>query len=149
MFPAGGTGLAIYWGLDDSIKTPYSYALDLTVGQQLSRNMTLELSYVGHLSRRLLSQEDMAMPLDIVDKKSGVNYISAANRMSQLGAAGTPTSAINAGVVGPTAAYWQNMIQPLAAGDAYSLACSGGSTQDPVQAMYDLFSCGGGPIGRP
>jgi Carboxypeptidase regulatory-like domain/TonB dependent receptor len=146
VFPAGGTGLAIYWGLDDSIKTPYSYALNFTVGQQLARNMTLELSYVGHLSRRLLSQEDMAMPLDIKDKKSGISYIAAANRMSQLGAAGTPTSAINASAVGPTAAYWQNMIQPLAAGDAYSLACSGGFTPDPVQAMYDLFSCGGGPM---
>jgi hypothetical protein len=149
VFPAGGTGLAIYWGLDDSIKTPYSYALDFTVGQQLARNTTLELSYVGHLSRRLLSQEDMAMPLNIVDKKSGIAYLTAANRMSQLGAAGTPTSAINASVVGPTATYWQHMIQPLAAGDQYSLACSGGFTTDPVQAMYDLFSCGGGPIGRP
>ncbi|HEY6765324.1 MAG TPA: carboxypeptidase regulatory-like domain-containing protein, partial [Candidatus Sulfotelmatobacter sp.] len=146
VFPAGGTGLAIYWGLDNSIKTPYSYALDLTVGQQVARDMTFELSYVGHLSRRLLSQEDMAMPLDIVDKKSKINYVSAANRMSQLGAAGTPTSAINAAAVGPTAAYWQNMIQPLAPGDAYSLACSGGFTTDPVQAMYDLFSCGGGPM---
>ena len=146
VFPAGGTGLAIYWGLDDSIKTPYSFPIDLTVGQQLARNTTLEISYVGRLSRRLLSQEDMAAPLNIVDKKSGVDYISAANRMSQLGAAGTSTSAINAGVVGPTAAYWQNMIQPLAAGDQYTLACSGGSTIDPVQAMYDLFSCGGGPM---
>jgi hypothetical protein len=91
----------------------------------------------------------MAMPLNIVDKKSGIAYLTAANRMSQLGAAGTPTSAINASVVGPTATYWQHMIQPLAAGDQYSLACSGGFTTDPVQAMYDLFSCGGGPIGRP
>jgi hypothetical protein len=146
VFPQGGTGLAIYWGLDDSIKTPYSYALNFTVGQQLARNMTLELSYVGHLARRLLSQEDMAMPLNIVDKKSGVNYTQAANRMSQLGAAGTATSDINAGVVGPTAAYWQDMIQPPLPGDQYQLACSGGGTSDPVQAMYDLFSCGGGPM---
>ena len=157
-FPPGGTGLAIYWGLDDSIKTPYSYALNFTVGQQLARNMTLELSYVGHLSRRLLSQEDLAMPLNIKDKKSGIYYLDAARRMSQLGAAGTPTSAINASVVGPTAAYWQNMIQPLASGDQYNLACTGPRdvpgvtplfTSDPVQAMYDLFACGGGPFGDP
>jgi hypothetical protein len=149
VFPAGGTGLAIYWGLDDSIKTPYSYALNFTVGQQLARNTTLELSYVGHLARRLLSQEDMAMPLNIRDPKSGVNYLDAANRMSRLGAAGTPTSAINASVVGPTAAYWQDMIKPLQGTDQYSLACSGGGTTDPVQAMYDLFGCGGGPMGDP
>jgi hypothetical protein len=49
-------------------------------------------------------------------------------------------------LVGPTAAYWQNMIQPLQPGDAYTLACSGGSTTDPVRAMYDLMGCGGGPV---
>jgi hypothetical protein len=145
-FPAGGTGLAIYWGLDDSIRTPYSYALNLSVGQQLTRNMTLELSYVGHLSRRLLSQEDIAAPLNLKDPKSGINYLDAANRMSRLGASGVATADINATVVGPTAAYWQNMIQPLQPGDQYQLACSGGSTTDPVQAMYDLFGCGGGPM---
>jgi len=158
VFPPGGTGLAIYWGLDDTIKTPYAYALNFTVGQQLTHNTTLELSYVGHLARRLLSQEDLAMPLNIRDKKSGVYYLDAANRMSKLGAQGVPTDAINASVVGPTAAYWQNMIQPLNNGDQYNLACTGPAntpgvtplyTSDPVQAMYDLFACGGGPFGDP
>jgi hypothetical protein len=156
--PPGGTGLAIYWGLDDTIKTPYSYALNFTVGQQLTHNTTLELSYVGHLARRLLSQEDLAMPLNIKDKKSGVYYLDAANRISRLGAQGIPTDAINASVVGPTAAYWQNMVQPLNPGDRYNLSCTGPVgvngvtplyTTDPVQAMYDLYSCGGGPYGDP
>ena len=35
------------------------------------------------------------------------------------------------------------------AGAGYSLACSGGFTTDVTQAMYDLFSCGGGPVGDP
>jgi hypothetical protein len=154
-FPPAGTGLAIYWGLDDSIKTPYTYALNFSVGQQLTRNMTLDLSYVGHLARRLLSQEDLAAPLNIVDKKSGINYYQAARRLAELGAAGTPTSAVNASVVGPTAAYWQDMIQTPTNGDQYNLACTAPVgvtgvtplfTSDPVQAMYDLDACGGGPI---
>ncbi len=144
--PSGGTGLAIYWGLDDTIKTPYSYALDFSIARELPKNMSLEVSYVGHLSRRLLAQEDLAMPLDIVDPKSKVDYFSAAHRMSQLGFAGTPTSSITNALVGPTAAYWQNMITPLQPGDQYTLACSGGSTTSPVQAMYDLLGCGGGPV---
>jgi hypothetical protein len=111
--------------------------------------MVLEVSYVGRMAHRLLSQEDLAMPLDLVDQKSKVDYFSAARRMSVLGSQGTPTSSINASVVGPTAAYWQNMIAPLQAGDAYTLACSGGSTTDVVQAVYDLMGCGGGPMGDP
>jgi hypothetical protein len=146
-YPPAGTGLAIQWGLDDGIKTPYAYTLDFSVGRELPGNVSLEVSYVGRLAHRLLSQQDLAMPLNIVDPKSKVDYFTAAKRMAQLGFQGTPTSAINASVVGPTAAYWQNMVTPLKPGDAYSLACSGGFSTDVVKAMYDLFACGGGPAG--
>jgi len=145
-YPDAGTSLAIQWGLDDTIKTPYSYTLDFSIGRELPKNFSIDVSYVGRLSHRLLSQEDLAMPLNITDPKSKINYFTAARRLSELGFTGTPTSAINPGVVGPTAAYWQNMVQPLQPGDAYSLACSGGFTTDVTQAMYDLFSCGGGPV---
>ena len=108
--PSSGTGLGIFWGLDDHLKTPYSYTLDLSVGRELANGLSLEVSYVGRLSHRLLAQEDLAMPLDLVDKASGVNYFSAARRLSELSAAGTATSDITPALVGPTAAYWQNMI---------------------------------------
>ncbi len=150
--PSAGSGLGIYWGVDDQVKTPYSYALDLSVGRELTKSTSLEVSYVGHLSHRLLAQEDMAMPLDLVDKKSGVNYLGAAKRFSQLSAAGTPTSAITPALVGPTAAYWQNMVAPLQPGDQYNLSCQGNTnpginsgpqyfTSDPLQAAYDLYNC--------
>ena len=145
-YPDAGTSLAIQWGLDDTIKTPYSYTLDLSIGRELPKNFSLEVSYVGRLSHRLLSQEDLAMPLNITDPKSKISYFKAARRLSELGFAGTPTSSVNAALVGPTATYWQNMVAPLQSGDSYTLACSGGSTTDPVQAMYDLFGCGGGPV---
>ena len=134
-------GLAINWGLDSSIKTPYSYALDLSVARELPKGLSIEVSYVGRLSHRLLVQEDMAMPLNLVDTASGVTYFQAARALSELSAAGTPTSSITPALVGPTAAYWQDLIAPLAAGDSYSLSCSGGSTSSPLQAAYDLFSC--------
>ncbi len=147
--PSAGTGLGISWGLDDKIKTPYSYSLDLSVGRELTKSLTLEVSYVGRLSHRLLTQEDLAMPLDLVDKKSGISYFNAANRLSRLAAQGTPTSSITPALVGPTAAYWQDMIAPLKPGDEYNLATSGNVasqsgpylfTTDPLQAVYDLYS---------
>jgi hypothetical protein len=150
--PSAGSGLGISWGLDDHIKTPYSYSIDFSIGRELTKNTSLEVSYVGHLSHRLLAQEDLAMPLDLVDQKSGVNYLAAANRFSQLSAAGTPTSSITPSLVGPTAAYWQNMVAPLKAGDQYNLSCQGNTnpginsgpalfTSDPLQAAYDLYNC--------
>ncbi len=139
--PPSGGGLGIYWGLDDKIKTPYSYSIDFSIARELPAGFSLEMSYVGHLSHRLLTQEDLAMPLNIVDPKSKVAYFTAARRLSEMANDGVPTSDVNAAAVGPTAAYWQNMIKPLVPGDSYSLSCSGGSTQDPVQAAYDMFGC--------
>ncbi|MBS1852085.1 MAG: carboxypeptidase regulatory-like domain-containing protein [Acidobacteria bacterium] len=145
-YPDAGTGLAIQWGLDNTIKTPYSYTVDFSFGHELTRDYSLEISYVGRFSHRLLTQEDLAMPLNIVDPQSKISYFQAARRLSELGFAGTPTSEVTSASVGDTAAYWQNIVQPLQPGDAYTLACSGGTTTDVTQAMYDLFGCGGGPV---
>ena len=134
-------GLAINWGLDDTIKTPYSYTLDFSIGRELPHGFSFDVSYVGRLSHRLLVQEDLAMPLNFKDTNSGVTYFQAAKRFSQLGAQGVTAADITPSVVGPTAAYWQDIIHPLAPGDSYSLACSGGGTTSALQAAYDLFNC--------
>ena len=153
-YPAAGTSLAIQWGLDNNLKTPYSYTIDFSVGRELRGGMSLEVSYVGRLSHRLLNQEDLAMPLNIKDPKSGIDYFTAAKALAKIGFTGAPTSSVTSASVGPTAAYWNNIIAPLKPGDAYNLSCSapvGGSappqfTTDPTQAMYDMMACGGGPV---
>jgi len=143
--PPGGTGLAIFWGLDDTIKSPYSYSVDFSIGRELPHNIGFEVSYVGRYSHRLLVQEDLAMPLNIVDPTSKVSYFQAAKRLTQLTVADTPVADVNAASVGTTAAYWQNILKPLAAGDQYSIMCDPGNatsfTTDPVQAAYGVFSC--------
>jgi len=135
-------GFAITWGLDSSIKTPYSYTLDFSVGRELPKGFTLEVSYVGRLSHRLLGQSDLAMPLNFKDPKSGISYFDAATALAKLYRKGVQSDQITPQMVGPTAAYWANMVSPLQAGDSYSLSCLGsGVTQSPLQAAYDFFSC--------
>ena len=143
-FPANGTGsFAVYWGTDQNLKTPYAYTLDLSVQRDLGHGFTLDVAYVGRLSHRLLAQEDVATPENLVDPKTGIDYFTAATAFAKLTRAGVPTSAITPALVGPSAAYWTDIIQPLksAPGSAYSLACNGGSTKSSLQAAYDLFSC--------
>nr|MDP9146295.1 carboxypeptidase regulatory-like domain-containing protein [Acidobacteriota bacterium] len=59
-FPSGINGAtgsyAVYFGMDNKIKTPYSYTLDLSFGRDLGHKFSLDVSYVGRLSHRLLSQ---------------------------------------------------------------------------------------------
>lgn len=134
---------AIARGIDQGIKTPYSYALDLSIQRELPGHMTLDVAYVGHFGHRLLVYDDVAAPLDLTDPKSGIDWYAAAKRMSQLWRANTPESSINATTIGPTAKYWQDM---FVAQPSYTLCSTGGSTTSMLVAMYDLFGPGCGNL---
>ena len=161
-FPSGlqnQTGsYAVYWGMDDSIKTPYSYTLDLSIGRELGHNYTLEVSYVGRLSHRLLTQEDVAAPLDLVDPKTHVDYYTAVQALAKLYRANVKSNNVTDAMIGPTASYWQDLMAntkflPGAGGAPSGFRASrcvtrdsmGNknvfATQDAAIAAFDLF-CG-------
>jgi len=141
--PAGAAagGTAQGYGINQNLKTPYAYTLDFAIDRQLPKSLTLEVAYVGRIAGNQLAREDMMPMLDLTDPKSNIDYFTAATRLTQLYNAKTPTSQITNALVGSTAVYWQDMFQPLKSGGAYKLACTGGSTTNVVQAMYDEFSC--------
>ena len=137
--------------LDTSLKPPYSYTLDLSVERDLGAGFSLDLAYVGRLSHRLLSSQDVAQPLDLRDKKSGLDYFSAIQPLARLyELQGVTDATFNDSMVSPAVVqYWTNMLQAPINGGSYALGAqtggcgSGGpaSTTDPVLAIFDLF-CG-------
>jgi hypothetical protein len=134
---------AIAAGVDQSLKTPYSYAVDFSIQRQLPGDMTLDLAYVGHMARRLMALDDIAAPLNLVDPKSGIDYFTAAKRLSQMWRANTSESSISDSTVGKTAQYWQDMLAPQS---SYSLCSTGGTTTSFLQAVYDVFGPGCGNL---
>jgi len=162
-FPPGN--FTVGAGLDSSIKTPYAYTIDLSVGRELRGGLSLEVGYVGRLSHRLLTSEDLAMPLNFKDKKSGVDYFTAVDALGKLYRSGVKDETFsNSMLPANVVQYWQDMISPLKPGGAYaigaaaypdgtSIALMGGcvdtrdqtppiSTTNPVLAAFDGF-CGG------
>lgn len=133
-------GQAITWGVDQSLKTPSAYAMDFSIGRELPKGFSLQLSYVGRIGRNLLTQRDLMQPLDLVDPKTGIDYYTAAARISQLGRQGVPISSINDAKVGPTAAYWHDMLPPLASGAQYQPFGFLPTTTDLMQAIYALYT---------
>ena len=143
-------------GIDASLKTPYAYTIDFSVARQLKGGFTLETAYVGRLAHRLLTQEDLAMPLNFKDKKSGIDYFTAVQALAKLyrpvsaGGQGITDATFQNSMVSPAVAqYWQDVIQPTTGGGSYALgALTGGcgagpaSTTNAVLAAFDLF-CGG------
>jgi hypothetical protein len=141
--PASGYpyGEAIAWGVDDTLKTPYAYAVDFSIGRELPKNFSLQLSYVGRFSHKLLTQRDLMQPLNIKDPKSGIDYNTAATELSQLYRAGTPISQVTSQNV-TTAAYWQNMIPASSTGYSNFVPnCPNAPTPDVVQAVYAIYTC--------
>ncbi len=108
------TGFATAVGLDDHLKTPYSYTLDLAVERQLPAGFVLEAAYVGRMGRHLLEQTDLAAPADFVDPASGQDFYTAARTLT-LAANAANTNSPNSPVsVGPVS-YFENLF-PDAAG---------------------------------
>lgn len=147
--PVGPTTRAT--SLDTSLKTPYSYTIDFSVARELPAGFSLEAAYVGRLSHRLLSSEDVGQPLDLKDKKSGLDYFTGVQALAKLYEQQGVTDATfkDSMVSAAVAQYWTDMLQAPTNGGAYLLGArtggcgSGGpaSTTDPLLAAFDLF-CG-------
>ncbi|HKW66730.1 MAG TPA: carboxypeptidase-like regulatory domain-containing protein [Terriglobales bacterium] len=142
------------WAMDDTLKTPHSYAVDFSIGRELPSHMALQLSYVGRFGGHLLTQRDLNQPLDIVDPKSKIDYFAAATALTKLARANpgqfnSPAayqaflSKVTDATVGPTAAYWHDMLPGLSGGaTSYETYCGGQVTPGSaglIQAVYDLY----------
>ena len=141
---------SIYWGLDDKLKTPYSHVIDLSITRDLGKNFVFEASYIGRLGHRLLQEEDLAMPLDIVDSASKTDYFTAATMLTKAANSGTDISQL------APIPYWEHLF-PAAAGqlgfgppggtaNKNNSGCAPGvnyntTNYTATQAMYDMFSC--------
>ena len=80
-FPTG----TFYIGstIDRGLKTPYAYTIDFSIQRELKGGFTLEASYVGRLSRRLLMQNDVATPTNLKDPASGTTYLRGCQRLAK------------------------------------------------------------------
>jgi hypothetical protein len=105
-----GNGVAISYGMDNRLHTPYAYGLDLAISRELPKGLIVEAAYTGRLAHRLLQQLDLAMPLDLVDPKGGGDYFAAATQMTKLADAGTPVASV------PVIPYWEHMFPGAIAG---------------------------------
>ena len=114
--PSGVTtpgGFAIYWGMDDKLKTPYSHVFNFSFTRDLGHNYSIEATYIGRLGRHLLQETDLGMAQDIVDPASHMDYFAAATLLTKAANAGTNVSAL------APIPYWENLF-PGAIGGGFT-----------------------------
>lgn len=130
--------------IDDQLITPSAHMLSAVIGRDLGRNFQVEVGYLGRLGRDLLIRRDLAMPLNLTDSRSGMDYFTAAqaiiNAAQQRGIAGNAPASAYASL--PAVAYWENLF-PGAAGSG--LTATQRITRafmqngpDWITALYDM-----------
>ncbi len=130
--------------IDDTLTTPSAHMLSAIFGRDLGRNYAIEVGYVGRHGRDQLIRRDIAMPLNLVDTRSGTDYFTAAQAVINAAqAAGlTGNSAASAYAVLGNIPYWQNLF-PGAAGSGLTAtqAIARAFLQngpDWITALYDM-----------
>jgi hypothetical protein len=102
--------------IDDTLVTPSAHMINFIVGRDLGRSFTMEVGYIGRFGRDLLTRRDLAMPLNLVDTASGVDYFTAAGMMiDALENSGiSPGSAIGAYAGFGPIPYFENLFPDAA-----------------------------------
>ena len=95
--------------IDQSVRTPYSHVFNVIVGKELGKSYGIEVGYVGRRGRNLLVRRDLAMPLNLTDPASGVDYFTAARQLvDAYNAAGGDVALMG------RIPYWENMFPDAA-----------------------------------
>jgi hypothetical protein len=145
-FPGQGRAgsFAIYQSIDDTLVTPYSMSFNLSFQRELPGNMSFEVAYIGRQGRKILTNADLAMPLNLFDPASGDNYFSAVNKL--IDQANTPLASVQ------PIPYWENLYPSIAANraamvgimrDFYGVTVPANVTA--TQVMHALFNQVYGP----
>lgn len=69
------------FAIDQSLKTPYSYAVQVSYGRELPGAMNLEVSYVGRFGQGLLTKADIAAPLIYSPDAAGTTFAQAIQQL--------------------------------------------------------------------
>jgi hypothetical protein len=131
---------AITTSIDGTIKTPYAHVYSFNIGRELPHDFSLELGYVGRGGRKLLIQRDLAMPVNLVDPQSGMDYFTAAQMFARFIEADMSVAAVGNNPI----PYWENLF-PGAVGAPFAGGCDidglGRPARNATEAMYDLYKC--------
>ena len=104
--------------IDDTLVTPSAHTVNFIVGRELKGNFAIEAGYVGRFGRDMLARRDLAMPLNLVDTRSGMDYFTAAQQLIRATqAAGIPAAApVSAYTAVANMPYWENLFPAAASG---------------------------------
>ena len=104
------------YGINPNLVDPYSMLLNFSVSHDFGHNYSLDVSYIGRLSRKLLAQSDSFSPLIYFkDKQSGQTWVQTDTAMRVLSNGGLTPDQVKANPsLVPNNQFVQDMFPGLA-----------------------------------
>lgn len=124
------------FGVNQHLKTPYSYAMDFSLEREVGKGFTVEAAYVGNLGHRLLLKKDYGQYMGAFkDTQSGQTLWQAYNLLvAQMGPLSNQTPASQITPI----AWIQNLMPNMPAYAANYLGNPAVASMTPTQAFYSI-----------
>lgn len=140
--PAVAGGFGSYAAVNPNLVAPYSMLLNLNYARPLPGKMTIELGYIGRLSRKGLLRQDYFQPLtQFKDQKSGQTWTQASGILRNYLESGITPAQVRANPsILPTVPFFENVF-PAAAGTAAGTKVAGASpTANYFYTVYGTYA---------
>ncbi|HZO52322.1 MAG TPA: hypothetical protein VFB63_06380, partial [Bryobacteraceae bacterium] len=140
--PAVAGGFGSYSGVNPNLAAPYSMLLNLSYARPLPGRMTLEVGYIGRLSRKGILRQDYFQPLtQFRDTKSGMTWAQASGLLRDYFESGITPAQVRANPsVLPKVDFFENLF-PAAAGTAAGTRVAGASpTANYFYTVYGTYA---------
>jgi hypothetical protein len=140
--PAVAGGFGSYSGVNPNLVAPYSMLLNFSYTRPLPAKMTIEMGYIGRLSRKGILRQDYFQPLtQFRDAKSGMTWAQASGMLRDIFERGLTPAQVRANPsLMPTIAFFENLF-PGAAGTASGTRVAGASaTANYYHTVYGTYA---------
>lgn len=140
--PAVAGGFGAYEAVNPGLVAPYSMLLNFTYTRPLPGKMTVELGYIGRLSRKGILRQDYFQPLtQFKDPKSGMTWAQASGQLRDYFEGGITPAQVRANPsILPRVDFFENLF-PAAAGTASGTRVTGASpTANYFYTVYGTYA---------
>lgn len=140
--PAVAGGFGTYSGVNPNLVAPYSMLLNLNYARPLPGKLTMEMGYIGRLSRKGILRQDYFQPLtQFKDSKSGQTWAQASGMLRNYLESGiTPAAVRTNPALIPAVPFFENVF-PAAAGTASGTRVAGASsTANYFYTVYGTYA---------
>ena len=130
-------GFTSFSGVSPDLRAPYSYLLNATYSRPLPKGLTMEVGYIGRLSRKGLLRQDYAQPLtNFKDPKSGQTWAQASGILRDALESGITPAQVQANAsVLPTVPFFENIFAK-----AKDLKIKGSATANYFYTVYGTYA---------